>query len=87
MIETNQTFIDAWTVPHTLTGCAAGYLNVPFPLYFGLAALYEVVEYSMEYPHGHPWFGTKRPESAENVVGDLLFGCAGYFLTKKLNGA
>ena len=84
MIETNKSLVDAWTIPHFLTGCAAAALRVPLPVYFGAAVLFEFIEHEMEHPHGHPLFGTKRPESAENLLGDLVFGCLGYWTAHRL---
>lgn len=86
MIETNRTFVDAWTIPHTLTGYAAGRFRVPFSLYFLAAVLFEYVEHEMEYPNGHPLFGTKRAESRANLAGDLAFGCLGYWLARSAAG-
>lgn len=79
-METNVSPVDPWTLAHIATGAAAGAARVPIAAYVGIAVLYELVEWTMEYPRGSRIFGTKRPESAVNVAVDFAAGAAGYAL-------
>ena len=78
MSGTNVAPFDGWTVAHAATGAASGALGVPFWLYALGAIGYELAEYSAEYPHGSPLFGTKRPESIVNVAADMGVGLMSY---------
>lgn len=79
-MKTNESFVDVWSLAHVATGYTARKIGVPFFLYMGGAVLFERIEHSMEYPDGHPTFGTKRPETLKNVIGDLVVGALGYYL-------
>jgi len=83
MAQMNQGFVDAWTLNHVATGYVAAKLGLSWSTYLALALGYEAFEHWMESPGGHPWFGTKRPESALNVTGDIVFGVLGYEVGKK----
>ncbi len=78
----NVSAVDAWTFSHVAVGYVAAKLDISLKTYLGLAVVYELVEYSMETPHGSKFFGTKRPESGINMVVDVAAGAAGHWLGK-----
>lgn len=80
--EINKSPIDAWSFIHFLTGIAAGQV-LKFPTYAALVASYEVLEYAHEFPRGSRLFGTKKPESLENIIMDSIAGLLGYVISRK----
>jgi hypothetical protein len=76
----NDAAIDPWTGVHALAGLGVGLLGVPAPVALAGAAAYEVVEYAHEWPRGSVLFGSKRPESIQNVVSDLVVYSLAYWL-------
>lgn len=80
MSPVNEGILDSWTAVHALTGLSAGFSGVSAPLALGGAAAYELVEYAHEWPRGSVLFGSKRPESAQNVVSDLVVYGLTYWL-------
>lgn len=76
----NEGILDSWTAVHALTGLGAGFSGVSASLALGGAAAYELVEYAHEWPRGSVLFGSKRPESVQNVVSDLVVYSLTYWL-------
>jgi hypothetical protein len=76
----NEDLLDRWTFVHALVGLSAGLFGVSAPVALGGAAAYEVVEYAHEQPRGSAFFGSKRPESAQNVAADLAVYGLSYWL-------
>jgi len=67
----NEAIFDRWTWAHIGAGLLAGLSPISLPWAVGLAVAYEAIEWAHEYPSGSRLFGTKRPESARNIMGDL----------------
>jgi len=74
----NETFLDRWSLVHTLMGIGVGFAGIKPPLAVIGAAAFDVVEHFHESPRGSKLFGSKAPESIANVVGDLLVYSVGY---------
>lgn len=71
MSEINSAMFDSWTIVHGLTGLGLGLLGVGPKLALPSAVAYEVIEYAHEWPKGSLLFGSKRPESFQNIAADL----------------
>jgi hypothetical protein len=76
----NQELFDSWTAVHALAGLGVGLFGTSAPVALGGAVAYEALEYAHEWPRGSVLFGSKRPESVQNVVGDLVVYGATYWL-------
>ena len=74
----NTTAFDRWSLLHGAVGMAAGLARVNFWLFLGAISVYELVEFLMESPAGSKLFGSKKPESAVNMLTDLGIGISTY---------
>ena len=81
-VDTNLAAFDGWTLVHVAWGLGAGGLGLGPWWFLGLTGLYELLEFAHEYPNGSAVFGTKRPESAENLVADVGVAALGYALAR-----
>lgn len=78
----NVSPLDGWTLVHVGWGGLAGGLGMN-PWAFMLAtAAYEVLEFAHEHPSGSRIFGSKRPESAANMVMDVGVAAVAYGLAR-----
>lgn len=82
--EINSGLVDKWSAVHALTGLSMGLLGIPPKLAIPGAVLYEVVEYAHEWPNGSTIFGSKGPESPQNLFGDMVLYTGGYLAARKL---
>jgi len=71
----NISIIDKWVVPHFIAGILLR--KLPLKTFLFIIIVYEIIEYSLEYPKGHWLFGSKRPESLKNVISDLIVASLG----------
>lgn len=74
----NADAFDSWSKVHLGMGLLFGILGVPFGWTIGIGVAYEVLEYAHEYPKGSVIFGSKRPESAANLVADMVLFLGGW---------
>jgi hypothetical protein len=68
--DTNRAVFDGWTLIHVGWGAGAGLGGLNPWAFLALTGAYELLEYLHEHPSGSRVFGTKRPESAANMVAD-----------------
>lgn len=82
----NESVIDRWSTVHALNGLGMGLIGVSPKVAFGAALVYELGEYYHE-RHGSALFGTKRPETLTNIVGDTVLYAAAFFAGRSRAGA
>lgn len=69
--DSNLCAFDVWSLTHMTWGAASGALGMHPWVFVGLSVAYEAIEYWHEWPRGSALFGSKRPESPVNIIGDL----------------
>lgn len=82
--QANVSPFDAWTLVHIGWGGIAGALGMNPWAFMAITGAYEVLEYAHEHPHGSRIFGSKRPESAANLVTDVGVAAVAYGLARHL---
>lgn len=82
----NAAMFDGWSPVHFLSGVSLGVLGVPLGWTIAVASTYEIVEYMHEWPKGSILFGSKRPESAANVIADMALLLTGWYISSRLTG-
>lgn len=86
-MSTNRAPVDGWTALHFGAGVVAGLAGVRFGPMMGVAVAYEVVEQGVERTEwGQRVFSTRGPESALNVLGDLVSMSVGWGIGVGLRG-
>jgi hypothetical protein len=83
--DINKGFVDKWSAVHTLSGVSMGLLGIAPHLAIPGAIAYEVLEYAHEWPNGSTLFGSKGPETPQNLIGDMALYTGAYFLGRKLS--
>jgi hypothetical protein len=80
--ESNVAPFDWWTLVHIGWGAGAGALRANPWAFLGATAVYEVLEFCHEHPRGSPLFGSKRPESAANMLADVGVATLAYAIAR-----
>lgn len=78
MFRYNQDFADVWSPVHAGSGAALGLMGLRPLEAIALLVSYELLEQVVEGRIG------KIPETRINILGDLVFGMAGYAVARKL---
>jgi len=78
----NVSPIDGWTAIHAAWGGIGGGLGMNPWAWLLVTAAYEVLEFAHESPSGSRLFGSKRPESAANMVMDVGVAAVAYGLAR-----
>lgn len=78
----NSDALDIWSLVHLVWGGACGALRIPPLLFVGLSVGWEVFEYWHETPRGSALFGSTKPESPTNVMGDLAVEFVAYLAAR-----
>lgn len=74
----NRALLDVWSIAHAATGVGVGVAGIRPGHAAAGAILFEIAEHTHEWPKGSKLFGTKRPESLVNVIGDFAAFAGGY---------
>lgn len=82
--DSNVSPVDAWTIVHACWGGIAGALGANPWAFLAVTGAYEILEYAHEHPRGSRVFGSKRPESAANLVTDVGVAAVAYGLARYL---
>lgn len=80
IIAENTGLVDKWSLVHAGFGASSAALGLNPWLFMGIAIAYEALEFRHESPSGSRIFGTKGPETTENLVADLAVSFAAYAL-------
>jgi len=80
----NSGFIDKWSLVHSLSGLAVGFLGIRPMIALPGALAYEVAEYAHEWPRGSVIFGSKEPETWQNITGDLTLYTVLYYAARSI---
>lgn len=79
-IAENTGLIDKWSLVHAGFGAASAAVDLNPWLFMAVAITYEALEFRHESPSGSRIFGTKGPETTENLVADLAISFGTYAL-------
>lgn len=80
IIAENTGLVDKWSLVHASFGAASAAANLNPWLFMVIAIGYEALEFRHESPSGSRIFGTKGPETTENLVADLALSFGAYAL-------
>lgn len=86
IIAENTGLVDKWSLVHASFGAASAAVGMNPWLFMGIAVVYEALEFRHESPSGSRIFGTKGPESTENLIADLAVSFGAYALVTHMKG-